>query len=375
MENPFLFGKAVAGNAFINRTREIKDLTEALSQGQSVILFSPRRYGKTSLVNKVLSELGDKGMLRFYIDLYRITSLEKFYTDYSNCIIKSIKSPADKVFALIRDLLPSIKPKIVLKDLGAQTIELEVGTQVLRKSTSLQELFNSLESYCTAHHKKACIIFDEFQEIKNMPDSDLLEREMRSAFQHHQNVSYAFCGSQHHLMQDIFMDKSRPFYKFGMHYELDVIERVHWQKHIVAVFKLNGKQISPEVCEEILNYSQGHPYYTQLLCRQIWAASASTSVITGKDVKKALTLSIQMESHAFNEIWDTLKMKERHFLKAIAQEGQQEIFSSDFVHKFNLGAISTLQQTVARLVRRGLIMKRNKKYCLTDPLFKEWLKL
>jgi hypothetical protein len=185
MDNPFFFGKTVSGTSFLNRERELEELTETLARGQNIILFSPRRYGKTSLIKRVVARLQEKKVQTFYFDFYRIASLEEFFRYYSTTIINSLQSPFEKAFSLVRSLIPSLKPRLVYSEPTLPSIEVELSMDVLAKKSSLNELFDAIEKYCRIKKKKACVVFDEFQEIATIENGELLEREMRSAMQHH----------------------------------------------------------------------------------------------------------------------------------------------------------------------------------------------
>ncbi|MFC1583949.1 ATP-binding protein [Fibrobacterota bacterium] len=375
MENPFVFGRAVTDNAFINRQKELREISDALRDGQSVILFSPRRFGKTSLIKKAMNRLKKKKILCFYVDLYRITSLEQFFRDYSNTIAGELKSPAEKVYQTIKEILPSLKPKLVFKDIGVPSVEFDVGIESLKKKSSLKELFESVEIFCKKKSRKAVIVFDEFQEIKNMPEYEGLEREMRSAFQHHQHVSYAFLGSKYHLMQEIFNDKNRPFYNFGMHVELGIIEAEHWEKHITQCFRKEKFIFSEKVCSGIMNYAKGHPYYTQVLCRELWSLTSESKRVGAKHVETALQNSLTRLNHGFVEVWDALNMRARNLLFALTSKPESKIFSAAFVNEFNLGATSTVQETVKSLLKKGIMQKKNNTHSIADPFFGLWIKL
>lgn len=374
MENPFFFGKTVTGGCFINRQREIRELSESLARGQSLIIFSPRRYGKTSLIKQVMGRLKERGLLIFYFDLYRITDLDQFYRYYTRTIVSSLQSPAQKLFAIMRALIPSLKPKLVYTEPGAPSIEVEVGLETLRKTSSLQELFDAVEKFCIKKRKKACVVFDEFQEITAIEQGDAIEREMRASFQHHQYVSYAFLGSRYHLMHELFNDKNRPFYHFGAHYELDVISQSDWLPFIRHKFAAGGYEIGDQECRDIMEITRGHPYYTQLFCSTIWDLAQKHGKIASDDIKGGLRIVLEKESHAFHELWDCLRSDERRLLSAIAKEPQSPaIFSNDFISRHQMGSASSLQRVVSRLQQRGLLMRKKQGYLITDPVFLRWI--
>lgn len=52
MNNPFKFGTIVDGEYFTDRVAEQEKVREILASENHLILISPRRFGKTSLVQK-----------------------------------------------------------------------------------------------------------------------------------------------------------------------------------------------------------------------------------------------------------------------------------------------------------------------------------
>jgi hypothetical protein len=372
--NPFLFGKAVSGSSFVNRKKEIKDIGSSLERGQSIIIFSPRRYGKTSLIKQVITTLSDQGILVFYLDLYRVTTLEQFGRYYSQTVISSLRSGADKLFSLVRTLIPSLKPKLTYTEPNMPAIELEVSLETMQRQLTLSELFNFLEKYCLKKKQRACVVFDEFQEITSFDSNGILEREMRAAFQHHQLVSYAFLGSKAHLMNELFKDKARPFYNFGSHFELGPITEANWAPFISSHFKKTGLPVSEDLCRRIVELTHGHPYYTQMLCSEIWELSVHTAKKSSDPVASGLVSILQKENHAFAEIWDTLTSIEKKLLSVLAGTDAVAVFSTEFLAIHQLGATSSMQRVILRLLNRGIITRNTKGVSIADPLFCHWIR-
>jgi uncharacterized protein len=373
--NPFLYGRTVSGSAFIDREEEIKGITASLERGQSVILFSPRRYGKTSLIKQALSHLEKRGLLVFYMDLYRITSLDRFASYYSQTVLSSLRSKADKIFTIVKTLIPSLKPKLTYTEPNLPSIEVELTMEALRKQSTFSEMFDFLENYCKKKKLRGCVVFDEFQEISGFDADGRLEREMRSAFQHHELVSYAFLGSKMHLMKKIFKDKNRPFYNFGNHFELGTIDVAYWVPFIKAGLGKAGASLEIEDCGRIVALTGGHPYYTQMICSELWeriahAGSAPASVLLEDALQAVLTKS----NYAFIEIWDALSTIERRLIFGIAETGEAAPFATDFLRKYQLGAASSVQRMIERLIQKGLIDRTDSGYRLIDPILALWIK-
>ncbi len=330
MKNPFVFGKIVQGNLFLDREKEVSGITETLASGQNVICYSPRRYGKTSLMMQVGEKLRERNYVVFFIDFFRVTSLQDLYSIYTTSIAETERSPVKTLLSTLQAILPSIHPKVVFKTPDSPTVEVSIPLPVLSRSQTLHELFNSLERYCLKKRKKGTVIFDEFQEITLINDGPAIEREMRSAFQHHKNVSYAFLGSKQNLLQGIFQDRNRPFYNFGRHFELDVIEDTHWYDFIG---KKMGKNCPKEVIGSILDITECHPYFTQMLCHFLWShwRNEKSNVFTAADIQIVLKNILERDDLFMSDLWERITVTERHLLKAIAAERPANIYEKSFI--------------------------------------------
>jgi hypothetical protein len=338
------------------------------------MLFFSRRYGKTSLIKQVLDNLSGSGVLVFYLDLYRITSLERFAAYYSKTVMASLRTSADRAFSLIRSLVPSLKPKLTYTEPNVPSIEIELSMEALRKQSTLSEMLDFLENYCREKSARACVVFDEFQEITTFDTDGILEREMRSAFQHHERVAYAFAGSKTHLMHELFEDKNRPFYNFGSHLELGLIEPEHWIPFVKEGLGGAGMAVSDDQVRSILDVTRGHPYYTQMLCSEIWEILVHGEREHDETlVPDALRAILVKESHAFVEIWDSLSRFDRRLLLAMAESPTRHVFAAEFMAQHRLGAASSVQRAVQRLTKRGIIRRTGHGYRIIDPLFVLWM--
>ena len=115
MENPFVYGDVVKGEYFADREEELKELKSDLSSSQNVLIFSPRRYGKTSLIIKVLDELKKDGFIPVYVDLFRVTSIQSFIKIYTSSITKTTATKLEEAMQFLKEYFPAIIPRVILK--------------------------------------------------------------------------------------------------------------------------------------------------------------------------------------------------------------------------------------------------------------------
>ena len=376
MENPFVYGKVVRGKYFADREAEIAELINDIASGQNVIVFSPRRYGKTSLILEVLDRVKAEGLLTFYLDLFKVTSQETFIAAYAKEVARLHGGRIQNMLKKIRDLLPRLVPKVVMK---GEKVDVEVEFEFdpsADKAPLLDDLFEAVSTVSSQTGKRAVAVFDEFQEITSWDAKGQIERQMRTHFQMHENVSYIFMGSKRHLMQELFRNKNRPFYRFGKHFPLEKIPEDEFAKFIQTRFEETGFQIDLEAIREILQTTDDHPYYTQLLCHILWDRNQQEKIITKESITAALQEVFMREAHAFQGLWDMLTLKARQLLVALAKEEgpQVQLFSSDFLRKHNLGSASSVQRAITRLLEEEVLEKTDGGYQFTDVFFRRWLR-
>lgn len=376
-ENPFVFGTIVSDENFADRKNELKELTADLTGKTNLIIFSPRRYGKTSLMFKVMETLRKKGVICAYVDLYPATNKAKFANILATGIAKSKVGKLDEILQTIRDLIPPVKltirPEGTSEFEGGVELELSKGKEDI--DANLTKLYDLPEKVAKKKNKKMVVVFDEFQEITKI-DGKEIEANLRSKLQQHKNVSYVFMGSQRHLLDQMFNDKNRALYRSGKPFNLKRISEDEFSDFIKNRFKAGEVTISTKVITTILQLTQCHPYYTQQLCHEIWNLCMSKSSKNVKDdyVSEAIEQVMKNQNYAYTAMWDSTKGKQRALLMAMATSEEKEIFSSDFREDHSLGAPSTVARAAEYLEEKGLIEKDGKDYVVSDTFFQEWIK-
>ncbi len=371
MRNPFVYGETVTGDNFCNRVQEISELVNDIQNGTNVIIFSPRRYGKTSLINQVLEIARQKGIISFYVDLYPAINKQKFIEIYAQAISSGLTGKTSRIVKKLKEYLPRIIPKVVMDD---QSVQFEFGFD-RRGSLSphVDDLLKAAKKVADQHNKNAVVVFDEFQEIASFDDQEI-ERKMRSVFQHHRNVSYIFMGSKTHLMRNIFNNPNRPFYKSGKHFPLGKIDSNELGSFAAKKFETTGINIAEHELKEVIEVTECHPYYFQMLCHVLWEITRDVKAVKLGHIEEAVGILISRESSAFMAIWESLTAKQKNLLMALMQEDHPEIYSRLFLDKHGLGVPSSLQKATKNLISMELIQQANGSYEIVDLFFKRWLR-
>ncbi|WP_456402888.1 AAA family ATPase [Persephonella sp.] len=372
MKNPFTIG-IVTDNTFCNRKREIKELKRFILNGQNVVVYSPRRFGKTSLLKKVVSDLEnkDKKFIGIYIDLFYVSTYEDVIQSISKGIIEGIGKDINKSFMKkVKGLFKNISPSFTIRSDGSfsLSVSFKKGTPV---DVLIEDVLYGFERYLNKNGMKGCIVFDEFQEITTLSDSKKIEGSLRTVIQNQKDISYIFVGSRRTLLLEIFTDKKRPFYKSSYLYPLGNINKDEFVDCIYETFKETGKFCSKKNCQLIYDLTEGYPYYVQKLSSIVW--DLTDKRVTEKIINNSFETLIKMESLDFESIWINLNKSEKTLLKQIGKEGESHVFSKDFLERSGL-SVGGVQKGLNSLLKKDLIEKlEDGKYKITDPVMKFWI--
>jgi hypothetical protein len=221
--------------------------------------------------------------------------------------------------------------------------------------------------------RKVVIVFDEIQRILEY-ENDHVERLLRSIIQQQNKVAYVFLGSRKHLVQEMFLNRSRPLYRSAGHYLLGPISEEHWRPFIQEKFEGEGKQISDLVIGRICELTEGHPFYTQHLSHALWERCEPGQEVTMDSIKQGVQILLARENYTYSALWESLAMNQRRLLRGLAVEGKQALpYSAAFAQKYGIGTSSSVQRAVTGLVRRDLVDREDRSLIISDRFFRIWI--
>lgn len=367
MTNPFRYGITVDDPYFVGRQDEMRDFFGWLSSGQSLIVYSPRRYGKTSLILKVLLNLKKEGYQTIYIDFFKVHSRIRFVELYYKAIIGSMTS-WEKAIRQISLLVKSIRPVFSIDQSGSPSISVQSDTT--SELPDISEVFDLPQKL--AEDKPWIVVFDEFQEVTKL-NGETFEKELRASLIHHSKVSYVFMGSQMHMLLNMFTLRSRAFYQFGKIVELKKIQEDIVQNYLIQRFREGGFDPPSELCSEIIAISNNIPHYVQYLASAVWEAGLESNFSSDDNfLNKAVDKIVTNQNDYFSSLYENLTSYQKKVLKAIHVDNVN-VLSSDYSNRFRLTSTSSTQRALERLVKDGMIEKVADNWQFTDPFFKIWL--
>lgn len=375
MPNPFKYGVIVTGEDFADRKKELKLLVKELTSGQNMLLYSPRRYGKSSLMMMVLELLQKKGIMTAFIDLYGCVSLSDLVDELVEETVVPAYGTMDKIVNFLKSALSGFRPEITVNpDDGSLKISYRKEMAIAGEKNFLPEVLDAPEKLAEAKNKPLVIIFDEFQEITNFNGSRL-ENLMRTRFQHHKHVTYVFMGSKRHIVEQMFGDANRPFYRFAKPFPLGKIPVEEFKDFIVEKFKETEITIASSTINSLLAFTDGHPYFTQQLCHELWNIAGERGSAAEDDIEKAIAVILRIHNDLFFRIWESLTVPQKRLLVGMSiEESVPSVYSMSFIKKYELTSPSHVKRAIEPLLEDETIEKVNDAHALTDIFFKEWIR-
>lgn len=368
--SPFRFGQVVESNSFINRENEFVLLEQNLLSGNHLIIISPRRYGKTSLIHKFIVKKKDEPeIIHCLIDLFSIRSEEEFYEAFAREIIQATSGKLEEWIQNTKSFFKNLVPRISIGADPVADFSISFDLKEIKKHKS--EILNLPSKVAQKKQKRIIIYIDEFQNIGTFKDSLNFQKNLRSVWQKHQNVSYCFFGSKRHMMLEIFNKTEAPFYRFGSLLILNRIDRKHWEDFIVAAFERTNKQISRELADEIADMMKDHPHYVQQLAHFTW--SFTTKKASRETIKNALEFMLNSNSPLFIKIVEDLSVMQINLLKAISKR-EKQLTSQEVMRNYNMGTPRNVLKNRAVLEGKDVIDVTPGEILFIDPLFEIWFK-
>ena len=370
--NPFQFGALALDEAFTDREAEIAELRADVRNGQDVVVFAPRRYGKSSLVWRATQELARDRVLVASVDLMTTPTPAKLAEKLARAIHDAIASPllrARERLRIFGDL--KVTPTITVDpESGAPAFSFSVTERREDIDATIERLLELPAQLGSDRKRQVALVLDEFQEIVDIDPK--LPRLMRAVFQQQPEVGHVYLGSKRHMMRRIFSDENEPFWRSAKQMELGVIEPQKFAPFIARQFERSGRFVSKAAVAAILEATGGHPYATQELCYFAWQEVGPEERAEAADIEAALARVLNSEHAHFSLLWERASAVQRVLLAELAREPGRPL-SGDYRNRHNLPGPSTVQRAVEALERAELVARDHGLVRIVEPFLAAWL--
>ena len=370
-DSPFVYGTTVSSHAFTNREKDVQKLKSNLLNGINTTIISPRRWGKSSLVEKVIREINakEKKHKTVVIDLFSVGSKEEFLEQFAKEVIKASSGKWQEWMLSGKEFFRQLIPKLSLGIDPNTDFSISFDWKELRKYS--EEVLQLPETIARKKRIRMIICLDEFQNLASYPGYEEFEKQMRAVWQRQKLVTYCLYGSKRHMMTDIFNNPAKPFYRFGDILLLPKIEHAKWLRFITNGFKNTGKNIDEKTASWIPEIMKNHSWYVQQLAQYTWNLTHKSCSL--KEAQAALQELLNANSPLYQKEVESISTSQLNLLKAVAK-GETQLTSVAVMEHYRLGTPNNVTKSKASLINNDLIQENNGKYEFTDPAFEIWFR-
>ena len=366
--NPFLISEYLSPEYFCDRQQETAELLNNLHNGWSVTMIAPRRMGKTGLIKNAFYLLKEQqpDIHTYYIDIMGTQCLNDFIQMLGSAVLGTLDSDWQKALKHVSEIVRSCKPSVVFDEQsGAPRISIDVSMD--QQDTTLREICD----YLRQSEKTCYIAIDEFQRLAEYPEKGA-EALLRSQIQFLPNVKFIFAGSQRHMLESMFNDTSRPFYRSTRTASLGPIAEETYYDFAAQFFTEQGRPLPQEVFHFLYHRVYGHTWYVQALLKELYSYYQPID----QELLDRAFRSLMMDNSSFYEFtFNHYTLTMRRVMKAIAKEQLvKEVSSAAFIQKYNLKAASSVSTALRSLTEDDIVCKSPEGYRLYDPFYAAWLR-
>jgi uncharacterized protein len=373
--NPFTFGALALDRAFTNRDAEIRELVSDMENGQDVLVYAPRRYGKSSLVLRAAQRAMRKGILVGYCDLMRTPTKERFAAALAKTIYSDLETAAgqaiERATRLFRGL--RITPTMEVDPVDASLrFVFHAGRRRADIDDTIEALLALPAQIAAERKRRAVLVFDEFQEILTLDRH--FPNLMRAVFQEQPEVGHIYLGSKRHVLERIFEDENEPFWRSAKRLEIGLIAPAAFARYLRERFEETEKGIDDDALNRLLEATAGHPYGTQELAYFLWELVPTGHFARLADVEAALEQVLRSEHNHFAKLWDDAPYAQRLLMLALADEPTRSLYAADYAERHDLPTKPALQRAIGALVTKEIAARDpGRVYRIVEPFFADWL--
>lgn len=368
--NPFVVSGKIPEAYFCDRKEEAEQLIKAMTNQLNVVLTSPRRMGKTSLVDFVFSKPAIKdAYITISVDILQTTTFREFIYTLGTAVFDTVATRSDRWRKLFVTFLKSLSGSFGYDPVqNTPTFDIRLG-DIQQPEYTLREIFQYLESV----DKRCLVVIDEFQQITRYPEKNV-EEILRTQIQKLANVTFVFSGSRRRLMEEMFFSAKRPFYQSARPLRLEPIVKDTYFQFADHHFKAAGKAIDRQAFELVYDTFWGVTLYVQRLMKDAFIETVQGQTFTEQTARQLIDDYISENDSRIREQLSFISEAQKELLYAIHAEGQvQSITSSAFNRKHRLRSPSSTQSAALKLLEYDLITRKEKTYTLSDSLLSLWL--
>lgn len=367
--NPFILSGYIPDEYFCDRKAETDTLIGYITSEENVCLISPRRMGKSKLVEHCYNDARLKDYYCFYVDIYHTATLREFVYAFGKEVFATLRGKGRNMIDNVLAALRGINPKITVDAItGQPSLSLSLG-DITNPEYSLSDIFKCLENA-----DKPCVVcFDEFQQIAKYSESNI-EALLRSYIQRIKNLNFIYSGSSRHLLGEMFSSYAKPFYNSAETLFLKPIDIKEYIKFVTYWFSVHNKTIDNIIVEKVYNITEGNTQNMQRMMHRLFERTKEGERCDESGVIEVFNNIVESDAERYRQLVMLLSQRQKELLYAIAAEGKAEkILSSGFIKKHSLVSSSAVQSAANKLLETDFITFDDGYYSVPDVFFRNYL--
>lgn len=369
--NPFSYGSPVRAENFTDRVVEVADIAERMRDGQNVILLSPRRYGKTSLLYAAIDRVRREGGRSGYASLAQCTDRRDVATELLRAALNGPLSWRASRTAELGRLLSRFRVRPEVSAGAEGTLQVRLGSGIAEQTTTemIGEVLRLLGEAPSRRHPVSLVI-DEFQQIEEIGglDAGIFKRMADDLTA----VSLVFSGSREHVMRRLTMGPGAPLLGMGEPFTLGPVPRDDMVAHIIERCRSAGRRIGAPAAELVHDLVDGIPNDVQRLAYTTFGRG--TGAITEETVRDGMARAVLHQAADFTERYEALAPTQKRLLRALAAAPRENVFARAFLDEIAVANQNGVSHGLRRLAEAELAVRRGRVWHVANPFLRSWLR-
>lgn len=364
--NPFLVTGYHSPGYFCDRERELEWLMDQFTHERNAVITAWRRLGKTALIRHFFHHIEKQKLGEtIYLDILGTTTLSEAHQRIATAVTAKYGNIKKGASAALLKLIGAIGANFTLDPMTGLP-QVSVGMMPVK---AVQASLDAIGEFLSNRTKPVVICIDEFQQIVNYTEGNA-EAIFRSWAQEYPMIRFVFSGSHRHMMESMFSEKSRPFYRSAQILHLEHLPPKTYAKFIRKHLKKSGQTIDDDGLEQLFTWTRMQTYYTQLICNYLYGQQP----ITPDRISQVCAQIIQQEIPIYSAYQQLMTSFQWKLLVAIArEESVQNPMAKEFLTTHELGAASSVNSALKMLESKEFVIRTDVGFVVHDTLLMRWL--
>jgi len=370
MSNPFAFGSPVRGEHFGDRVAETRFLVRRMTAGQNVVVTSPRRFGKTSVILRAVEEARRQHRARVaVVSLLRCSTRREVAEEVTRAVVDGglgwLVGTAEQVSDRLRGL-PRVTPSLEHEgwrfSLAAGGTEGDF-TQDIRRPIEL------LADSARDNHP-VCLVLDEFQQVAEIDAQ--LAGFFKTVCDDLPGVSIVFAGSRRHMMERLFVGSGAALKNVAEPMSLEVIPEKDAVRFLTERMASAGRELTAPAAALVYRLVRGIPHFVQLLGAATYDQDVAVS--DESTVRLALVEVLTRQRADLAARYESLPHNQRKLVRLLAREPVRDLLSQRTLLRGDLAKTSAERARDALRASEIIEFDGTVGWRVSDPIFERWLR-